>query len=84
MTPNEARALIVDALGAVAPEIDASTIDPHEDLSVEADLDSIDFLAVVTRVSEAIGRDIPERDYPQLASLDGFAEYISVQAAGAA
>lgn len=77
MNTDEARRIVVDAIAAVAPEIDVDTIDPRGELQLEADLDSMDFLHVIESVSAAVGRDIPERDYPQLATLDGFTGYLS-------
>jgi acyl carrier protein len=77
MDETRARATITEALATVAPEIDPSTIDPDAELQLEYDLDSMDFLTLVERVSAAIGHDIPERDYPQLVTLGRFAEYVA-------
>jgi acyl carrier protein len=77
METNEARQLIVDVLGQVAPEIDVAQIDPDEELQVECDLDSMDFLNLVEGVSSAVHHDIPERDYPQLATLNSFSSYVA-------
>jgi acyl carrier protein len=77
MEMNEAREVVVGVLGRIAPEIDPATIDPQDELQVQCDLDSMDFLTLVEGVSTVVGRDIPERDYPQLMSLQSFAEYLS-------
>jgi acyl carrier protein len=77
MTNDEALALITDALGHVAPELDLDTVDPQAELTVEADLDSMDFLNVVGRISDVLGWDIPERDYPRLVSLASFVAYLT-------
>jgi acyl carrier protein len=77
MDETRARTIIADALGQVAPEVDPSTIDPDAELQLEYDLDSMDFLNLVERVSSAIGRDIPEHDYPQLITLSQFAAYVA-------
>ena len=42
----------------------------------------MDFLNLVTAVHDETGIDIPERDYPQLGSLDGFADYVAGATAG--
>ena len=64
-------ALIFEAIIEVAPELDdeLDELDPDVDLWSEFQLDSMDHLSVMTRLSEASGRDIPERDYPSLVSL---------------
>lgn len=77
MNRQEARAVVVAALNEVAPEVDAAAIDDLRDLREQLDLDSMDFLNLVVAVVEQTGVDIPERDYPQLASLDGFAGYVA-------
>jgi len=77
MDHEQARAVVTEALARVAPEIDPSTIDPDAELRLECDLDSMDFLNLVERVSTAIGRDIPEHDYPRILTLDQFVAYVS-------
>jgi acyl carrier protein len=76
MDPMQARQVVLDALRAVAPEADLVDLDPGADVADELDLDSIDFLNVVTELSRSIGTDIPEQDYPKLATLDGFVAYV--------
>jgi acyl carrier protein len=76
MNHDQALALISEALNHIAPDVNPATIDPRGELTVEADLDSMDFLRLVTDVSERIGHDIPERNYPQLISLASFASYL--------
>jgi hypothetical protein len=73
---DAARQIVLTALERVAPEVDASVIDPAGELQLEADLDSMDFLHLVEAVSVAIGHDIAERDYPKLSTLDLFTEYL--------
>jgi acyl carrier protein len=47
----------------------------------QLDIDSMDFLNFVIGIDEATGLDIPERDYPQLATLDGCVEYLRTRVA---
>ena len=37
----------------------------------------MDFLNLVTALHDETGIDVPERDYPQLASIDGFVTYVA-------
>jgi acyl carrier protein len=83
MTRDDARALVCGALRAVAPEADVARLGPCDDLQGDLELDSIDFLAVVAEVENALGRRIPERDLPRLASLDGFVDYVAASAPAA-
>lgn len=80
MTPDEARAVVADVLGQIAPEIDLDHVDAAEDLRDEIDLDSLDFLNLVEGIKERIGVDVPEEDYPQVRSLDGIVGYLAAHA----
>ena len=77
MTPDEARALVVDLIGRIAPEADLDDADPAQDLRDEIDLDSLDFLGLVEGIKERTGVDVPEEDYPQVRSLDGVVAYLA-------
>lgn len=76
MNPDDARTAVLAALARVAPEIDPATVGDDDELQVELELDSMDFLNLVTAVSEATGVDIPERDYPQILTVASFATYL--------
>jgi acyl carrier protein len=65
----EKRLRSIDELGRIAPEIDATGIDSDADLREEFDIDSMDFLNLVTALSERLKIEIPETDYPSLATL---------------
>ena len=81
MTTDETRKLVAELLAAIAPEVDLSTVADDADLREELDLDSIDFLNLVTGLHERTGRLIPEADYPRLFTLDGIAAYFGDTAA---
>jgi len=76
-----AVALVRAALREIAPEVDLDAVPPDSELHVDLDLDSMDFLNLVTALHEATGVDIPERDYPALATLGGLTEYLAAHAA---
>ena len=77
MTEDEARELIATVLHEVAPEVDLEDVGEGQTLQEALDLDSIDFLNFVVGLHEATGLEIPEADYPQLATLDGCVGYLS-------
>ena len=77
MNKTAARDVVIAALTDVAPEIDPDTLDPDMSLRNGADLDSMDFLAYVSGVSEAIEADIPEDDYPQLDTVNAAIAYLA-------
>lgn len=85
MTPTavksreEIRATLLSVLRGIAPEADPAALDPGESLREQLDLDSMDFLSFVIAVHERLGIEIPEADYPRLASLDGAVAYLQAK-----
>jgi acyl carrier protein len=77
MNADDARALLARLLRGIAPEADLSLVDPSAPMQEELDLDSMDFLNLVTALHDQTGIDVPERDYPRLASVDGFVAYVT-------
>jgi acyl carrier protein len=76
MTRDEVRAVVLQALGEIAPEADLASIDPDVALREQLDLDSMDLLNVAIALHAALGIDIPEADYPKLATLAGAVDYV--------
>ena len=69
--------VVLATLAQVAPEADLASLGPDTELRVELDIDSMDFLNFVVGIDERTGVDIPERDYPQLNTLNGCIEYLT-------
>ena len=76
MNTADARALIERLLHRIAPEVDLDEADPDAGLQETMDLDSMDFLNLVTAVHEETGIDLPERDYPLVSTVNGFVAYL--------
>jgi len=76
MTDAEARDLIFEVLGGIAPEADPATLAGDADLREALDLDSMDFMNFVVALHERTGIDMPEADYPKLRTLDGAIAYL--------
>jgi acyl carrier protein len=79
MTKDEIRTAVLDELGKIAPEIDGTRADPANDLREEFDIDSMDFLNLVTALHQRLGIDIPEADYPQLFTLNDAVTYLAAR-----
>jgi acyl carrier protein len=73
---SDIRAGVVAAIQAVAPEVDASALDPARRLRDQVDLDSMDWLNVIVGLHERFGVEIPEADYARLATLDTIRAYL--------
>ncbi len=76
MNEQQLRAVVLDALTEIAPEADESSLDPTADLVEQLDIDSMDFLNVIVAINERTGIEIPERDYPRLATLNDAVAYL--------
>jgi acyl carrier protein len=76
MNASEIRAIFQDELGRIAPEVDFDALDPAADLREQADIDSMDFLNLVTALHVRLKIDIPEADYPKLATLQAAMAYL--------
>lgn len=82
MNEQQLRDVLVRALTAVAPEVDPASIDPDAGLAEQLEIDSMDLLNVVVSVHEQTGIEIPERDYPKLATLNDAVAYLAAAAHG--
>jgi acyl carrier protein len=83
MTETELRSALLDALASVAPEADLAHLDPTQALRDELEIDSMDFLGFVVAVHRRTGVEIPEADYPKLATLDSAVSYLEARLARA-
>lgn len=77
MSTEDIKRALIDALSAIAPEGDYAHLRADRPLRDQLDIDSFDFLQVVIRVHDKLGIDIPEADYPKLATLDGAVSYLA-------
>jgi acyl carrier protein len=73
---DELRATIAQVLHEVAPEVQLDGVDGGADLREELGLDSMDILNFAIGLQERTGVDVPERDYPEIVTLDGCARYL--------
>lgn len=76
MTRDEVRTAVLRVLGEIAPEADLSTLKSNVAFRDQLDLDSMDLLNVVVGLHAALGVEVPEADYPGLATLDGCVDYL--------
>lgn len=76
MTRAEIAQTVLETLAEIAPEVDPSEVASDVDLRDQLDIDSMDFLNFVIALHERLDVDIPERDYPQLGTLDAIVDYV--------
>jgi acyl carrier protein len=68
--------VIREALGNIAPDLDIDELKWEEPIRDQADFDSMDTLNFAIALSQALSIDIPEADYPRLASLGECRRYL--------
>jgi len=76
MTDAELRALILESIGEIAPEADLAAVDNSDDIREAFDLDSMDFVNLVSAIYKRTQVNIPEADYNQLYTLSSAIAYL--------
>ncbi|MFI5367015.1 MAG: acyl carrier protein [Candidatus Binatia bacterium] len=82
MTKDEIKATVLRLLGDVAPEADLTRLNPDVGFRDQLDIDSMDFLNFVIALHETLHVDIPESDYPQVATLTRCVDHLAALLAG--
>ncbi len=76
MTDTEIREAIMDILSGIAPDEDLSNIQEDVAFRDQLELDSMDFLDIVMELRKRYRIQIPEEDYPELASMTSTVRYL--------
>lgn len=76
MNAQDAEAALAQELRRIAPDVDPAEIDRDADLREQFDIDSMDFLNLVTALNKRFAIPIPDADYPRLASFSGAIAYL--------
>jgi acyl carrier protein len=80
MTPEQARAVFLEELIRVAPDLDPAAIGGGDHIQEDLELDSMDVLNLVAALHARLGVDIPEADYDRIATADSAAVYLAQSA----
>lgn len=76
MTAAEIREAIISILSDIAPDEDLSSLKEDVAFSEQLEMDSMDFLDIVMELRKRYRIQIPEEDYPHLASMDSTVKYL--------
>ena len=76
MTIEEIKNVILEIIQDIDDEADLENLKPDEALRDQLDLDSMDFLDIVMELRKRYKIQIPEADYPELATLDSCINYL--------
>lgn len=76
MTAAEIRAEIISILEDIAPDEDLTGLQDDVPFREQIELDSMDFLDIVMELRKRHRVQVPEADYPQLASMASTVKYL--------
>lgn len=79
MTQEHIRSAIIEQILEIAPDIDEVDIIPDNNIQRSLEIDSFDFLKILTALNEILGIEVPESDYAKVDTLDHMCEYFLVQ-----
>jgi len=79
MNATEIREVLFEEIANIAPEVDLGQLDPAANLREALDIDSMDFLNLVTAIHHRLGVAIPELDYPKLATIQAALRYLEAK-----
>ena len=74
MTREEINHAVIDILTEINPDVDWKAFGPSD--SLRGTLESMDFLDVVMELRKRYHVEVPEKDYGQLASMEGCVNYL--------
>lgn len=76
MTSADIRLAIIEILSDIAPDSDLDDLNDQQSFREQLELDSMDFLDIVMELRKRYRVQIPEEDYPQLASMSSTVAYL--------
>lgn len=77
MQPTEVRQIVLDIIADIALDDDVTKIDDAVALRDQLDLDSMDFLDIVMELKKQHKIEVPQEDYPQLATMQSCVTYLT-------
>lgn len=76
MTAAEIKEAIIEILSDITPDEDLSSLKEEVPFREQLALDSMDFLDIVMELRKRYRVQVPEQDYPQLASMGSTVKYL--------
>lgn len=73
---DELKQTVLRLLGEIAPEADLAAVNPEVSFRDQLDIDSIDFLNFIVALHKQFQIEVPESDYPELATIEGCVRYL--------
>ena len=73
---DELKSKLLQLLTDVAPDVEPASVDANIDFREQFDFDSMDQLNFAIAIHKTFNIEIPESDYPKLASLSKCVAYV--------
>ena len=80
MSDDKIETALRQELRKIAPDVEIEDIDREGDLREEFDIDSMDFLNLVSALSKSLDLAMPEEDYSEMGSYDALLAYLCAHA----
>jgi acyl carrier protein len=76
MTAEGIRKAILDIIRDILPDEDLGSLAPDKTFREQINLDSMDFLDIVMELRKRYSIEVPEKDYPNLATINSSVGYL--------
>ena len=76
MTKRDIETSLLNIISEIVPDEDLSNLDGTARIRDQIELDSMDFLDIIMELRKRYQVEIPEEDYPRLATMNGCIEYL--------
>jgi acyl carrier protein len=77
VTNAEVRTKVLDIIADIALDDDVTGINDDVALREQLDLDSMDFLDIVMELKKRHKIEVPQEDYPRLATMQSCVDYLA-------
>ena len=77
LTNEQVRQKVLDIIADIALDDDVTTIKDEVALRDQLELDSMDFLDIVMELKKRHKIEVPQEDYPRLATMQSCVEYLA-------
>lgn len=77
MTKEEIKTAIIKQILEIAPDVDEDQIISDKNIQRSLEIDSFDFLKILTALNDVLGVEVPESDYAKVDTLEHMSEYFA-------
>ncbi len=76
MTAEGIRQAVLEIIQDILPDEDLDSLEPDKTFREQINLDSMDFLDIVMELRKRYSIEVPEKDYPNLATMNSSVGYL--------